>query len=150
MPLEMINNMMTSSNGNIVRITGPLYGEFTSQFHKGQWRETLMFSLICACTHGWVNNRDADDLRRHRAHYDVTVLMGFILLQLGYSVYAGDTIKHIQAFSKTYIIRNINPFQTMPDLKKCHVQFSLNSVYFRSDTKAHHSPLHHWHTYIHT
>ena len=29
-----------------------------------------MFSLICAWTNGW----DAADLRRHRAHYDVTVM----------------------------------------------------------------------------
>ena len=42
--------------------------------HKGQWRGTLMFSLICAWTNGWVNNRDAADLRRYRDHYDVTVL----------------------------------------------------------------------------
>ena len=42
--------------------------------HKGKWRETLMFSLICACTNSWVNNRDAGHLRRHRAHHDVTVM----------------------------------------------------------------------------
>ena len=42
--------------------------------HKGQWRGVLMFSLICACTNGWANNRDAGYLRRHRAHYDVTVM----------------------------------------------------------------------------
>ena len=42
--------------------------------HKGQWRGALMFSLICAQTNGWVNNRDAGDLRRHRAHHDVTVM----------------------------------------------------------------------------
>ena len=39
--------------------------------HKGQWRGALMFSLICAWINRWVNNREADDLRRHRAHYDV-------------------------------------------------------------------------------
>ena len=33
---------------------------------------SLIFSLICASTNGWVNNRYAGDLRRHRAHYDVT------------------------------------------------------------------------------
>ena len=43
--------------------------------HKGQWRGALMFSLICAWRNGWVNNRDAGDLRRHRAHYDVIVLL---------------------------------------------------------------------------
>ena len=34
-----------------------------------------MFSFICAWINGWVNNRDAGDLRRHRAHYDVTVIV---------------------------------------------------------------------------
>ena len=42
--------------------------------HKGQWRGALMSSLICAWMNGWVNNREAGDLRRHRAHYDVTVM----------------------------------------------------------------------------
>ena len=42
--------------------------------HKGQWRGALMFSLICAWINGWVNNREAGGLRRHRAHYDVTVM----------------------------------------------------------------------------
>ena len=39
--------------------------------HKGQWRGALMFSLICAWINGCVKNREAGDLRRHRAHYDV-------------------------------------------------------------------------------
>ena len=42
--------------------------------HKGQWRGDLMFSLICAWTNGWANNRDAGYLRCHCAHYDVTVM----------------------------------------------------------------------------
>ena len=42
--------------------------------HKGQWRGALMFSSICAWTNGWVNNRDAGDLRVRRAHYDVTAI----------------------------------------------------------------------------
>ena len=41
--------------------------------HKGQWSCTL-FSLICAYTNGWVDNRDAGDLRCHRTHYDVIVM----------------------------------------------------------------------------
>ena len=49
--------------------------------HKGQWRGALMFCLICAWTNGWVNNRDVSDLRRHRAHDDVTV-MYIVPLQL--------------------------------------------------------------------
>ena len=42
--------------------------------HKGQWRGALMFTLICARINGWVNNREAGDLRRYRAHYDVIVM----------------------------------------------------------------------------
>ena len=42
--------------------------------HKGQWRGALMFSLVCARINGWVNDGEAGDLRRHRAHYDVIVM----------------------------------------------------------------------------
>ena len=42
--------------------------------HNGQWRGALMFSLTCALINGWVNNGEAGDLRRHRAHYGVTVM----------------------------------------------------------------------------
>ena len=43
--------------------------------HKGQWRGYLMISLICTWTNGQANNRYAGDLRRHRAHYDITVMV---------------------------------------------------------------------------
>ena len=56
-------------------------GEFTgihrspeNSPHKGQWRGTLTFSLICVWTKGCANNRNTDDLRCHQAHYDVTVM----------------------------------------------------------------------------
>ena len=42
--------------------------------HKGQWRGALMFTLICARINGWVNTREAGDLRRYRPHYDVIVM----------------------------------------------------------------------------
>ena len=43
---------------------------------KGQWRGALIFfSLICAWINSWVNNGEAWDLRRHRAHYDVIVVL---------------------------------------------------------------------------
>ena len=42
--------------------------------HKGQWRGALMFSLICVWINGWVNNREAGDLRRHHGHYDVIIM----------------------------------------------------------------------------
>ena len=46
--------------------------------HKGQWRRALMFSLICV----WVNNYKAGDLRRYRAHYDVSVMGPHIIWRI--------------------------------------------------------------------
>ena len=71
--------MMTSSNGNIFRVTGHLCGEFTGPrwipHTKGQWRGALMFTLIWARINGWVNKCEAGDLRRNLAHYDVIVMI---------------------------------------------------------------------------
>ena len=74
--------MMTSSNGNIFRVTGHLCGEFTGPRRwiprtKASDAElwALMFSLICARINAWVNNHEAGDLRRNRAHYDVSVML---------------------------------------------------------------------------
>ena len=36
---------------------------------KGQWNGASMFSLICAWTSVWVNNRYAGDLRCYSTHY---------------------------------------------------------------------------------
>ena len=49
--------------------------------HKGQWRGALMFTLICVRINGWVNNHEAGDLRRNRAHCDVTVM--FVICEIG-------------------------------------------------------------------
>ena len=47
--------------------------------HKGQWRGALMVSLICAWLNAWVNNREVGDLRRHRAHYYVILMINLEL-----------------------------------------------------------------------
>ena len=66
--------MMTSPNGKIFLVNGPLWGEVVGDSpHKGQWRGALVFYLICAWTNGWVNDRDTGDLRPHRTHYDANV-----------------------------------------------------------------------------
>ena len=52
--------------------------------HKVLWRGTLMFSLIRAWTNGWANKRDTGDLRRHRTHYDVTLM--WIIVSHGHLV----------------------------------------------------------------
>ena len=68
-------NTITSSNGNFF----PRYWPFVRGIHrssvnsplKGQWRGALMFPFIC----GWANNLEVGDLRRHRANYDITVMI---------------------------------------------------------------------------
>ena len=78
---------MTLLNGNIFRLTGPLWGwggggvgvgGFTGHWWipitEASDAELWFFSLICAWINRWVNNRKAGDLRRYRAHYDVIVM----------------------------------------------------------------------------
>ena len=60
----------------------PRYWPFVRGIHRSRWiprtkvsdAELFMFSLVCVWINNWVNNRVAGDLRRHRAHYDVTVM----------------------------------------------------------------------------
>ena len=51
-----------------------IHRSLVNSSHKGQWRGALMFSLIYVWINDWVNNREADDLRRCRAHYDAVVM----------------------------------------------------------------------------
>ena len=65
--------MMTSSNGNIFRVTGPLCEEFT----RHRWISLTKASdakLWCFLWSAPESNREAGDWRRHRAHYDVIVI----------------------------------------------------------------------------
>ena len=65
--------MMTSSNGNIYHVTGPLCREFT--FTKASDMELWCFLWSAAWINGWVNNHEPGDLRCHHAHYDIIVML---------------------------------------------------------------------------
>ena len=56
----------------------PVTCEFPSKASEAEL--ALMFSLICAWTNGWANNRNAVNLRLHHAHYDVTVIYTWFLV----------------------------------------------------------------------
>ena len=64
--METFSPLLALRAGN-----SPVTGDFLAQ-KPG----TLSFdvSMICAWLKGWVNKREAGDLRRHHAHYDVTVM----------------------------------------------------------------------------
>ena len=95
---------MTSSNGNIFRVTGHLCREFTGYRSIPITKANVTeFSLIFAWINGWVNNREAGDLRRHRAHYDVIVI----------------TVRHKQQFH-TVLSSDFQCNSTDKSLISCH------------------------------
>ena len=69
-----VMSMMTSSNGNIFRVAGHFCREFTSYWWIAITKASDAELWCCAWINGWVNNREAGDLRRHRPPYDVTVM----------------------------------------------------------------------------
>ena len=74
--------------------------------HKSQWRGALMFSLICSWINGWVNNREAGDLRHHRAHYDV-IIMNITITTV---VWGSITSEPVQRVSFIYTNLRIHVF----------------------------------------
>ena len=64
--METFSALLAICAGN-----SPVPGEFPAQ-RPVTW--SFEASLICVWINGWVNNREAGDLRRYRAHYDVIVM----------------------------------------------------------------------------
>ena len=140
---EWLTPMITSSNGNIFRVTGPLCGEFTgvrgiprspvNSPNKGQWRGALMFSLICIWINGWVNNREAGDLRCHHTHHNVIVMhtvQGLDYLEANWvNVMAGDALDPCIARSSTTMILIIQMGILMRSLRVNLNNLSLSSVW---------------------
>ena len=71
-----------------------------NSLHKGQWRGALIFSLICVWINGWENNREADDLRRYRAHYDFIVM--YMLTSFSHYHAASYVDMHVTDKGTTY------------------------------------------------
>ena len=108
--------LMTSSNWKHF----PRYWTFVRGIHRssvnsphiGQWRGALMFSLICVWINGWVNNREAGDLRRYRAHYDVTLMFWgnksdiYLHLPSFYDIGTGQ----VRVVQKSFLTENREPF----------------------------------------
>ena len=84
--------------------------------YKGQWRGALMFTLICAWTSGWANNKDAGDLRRHHADYDVTVMDD-------HNSYDNDYVTGGISKLEYFVFRNVNiePLQKTPCIISTYV-----------------------------
>ena len=64
--METFSALLAICTGN-----SPVPGEFPAQRPVTRSFHVI---LICAWINRWVNNREAGDLRRYRAHYDVIVM----------------------------------------------------------------------------
>ena len=85
-----------------------------NSLHKGQWRGALMLSLICAWINVWVNNREAGDLRRQGAHYDVTVMC-----LDGFHYIPNDSIFMLKCLHKEWL--NIHIYESIPTTQWYHM-----------------------------
>ena len=103
-----------------------------------------MFSLICVCINGWVNNREAGDLRRHRGHYHVTVMMCWLLR----SWHTNGSNVIMTCITANYILWScVSPTR----LQRCHnerdgvsngVLIACSAVCSGADQGKHHSSAH--------
>ena len=64
--MEIFSALLVICAGN-----SPVPAEFPAQRPVTR---SFDVSLICVWINGWVNNREAGDLRRYHAHYDATVM----------------------------------------------------------------------------
>ena len=77
--LQLRAKQITTHNDVIEWKNNLRYWPFVNSPHKCQWRRALMFSLIYVWINDWVNDPEAGDLRRHRVHYNVTVMSNYAL-----------------------------------------------------------------------
>ena len=110
-----------------------------NSLHEGQWRWALMFSLICTRINGWVNNREAGDLRRHRAHYDAIVMLCDIMVTLiiisrfGRPCYEGMPL-YLRKFSlETFSHRAP---QISPSVNSVHVHMEVQALHLLYNTTS--------------
>ena len=102
-------NMM-SWNGNIFRVTGPLCWEFTGH----RWIHiTKASGAELSCFLWWVNNRKAGDLRRHRAHYYVTLMSSIYITETGcYHFQLACRLFDPKAITSTWANTDVSSFRT--------------------------------------
>ena len=110
--------------------------------HKGLWRKALMFSLICLWINAWVNNREAGDLRRYRAHYDVIVMWCKVTETQSKSdpagfIYGNPIFKWLVELLKLYRISRHG----------CGRHRRHHHQHRRRRDRPHHRPHHHRHRY---
>ena len=79
--------------------------------HKSQWRGA--FSLICAWINAWVNDREAGDLRRHRAHpwwrHQMETFFSLLAICAGNSPVPGEVPTQRPVTRSFYVFFDLRP-----------------------------------------
>ena len=123
--METFSAWLTVCAGN-----SPVIGGFSS--HRSVTR-SLMFSLICAWTKSWVNNRDVGDLRRRCTYYDVTVMFYYQNLEEEANILTCSRTPHNLSNHYTDVVMT-----TMaPQITSLAVVYSI--VYSGADQRKHQS-----------
>ena len=89
--METFSTLLALCVGN-----SPVTGEIPSQRPVTQ---SFDFSLICVWINGWIKNHEAGDLRRHSAHYDVTVM---IEVAPAFTTYNPVSPTHTESYSQIH------------------------------------------------
>ena len=93
--METFSSLLVICAGN-----SPVHGEFPAQ--RPVTRSFDVF-FICVWINGWVNNREAGDLRRYRAHYDVIVMISRYWAEFPNGPFYWHGITLIPAWISNYI-----------------------------------------------
>ena len=129
--METFSALLAICAGN-----SPVPGEFPAQ--RPVPRSFDVFSLICVWINGWVNNREAGDLRRYRAHYDVTVMFAldpiWYLSQTRLVVYWSGLVRtSVRSVCHTFGLHEFNFFHKLllgliPDLLEVSISCLLRAI----------------------
>ena len=99
---------------------------------KASDAELWCFRWFFTGTNGWVNNRHAGDLRRHGAHYDVTVMINFsgiwITQQTNENAFPAFRLKHYNDVIMTTMASQITSLTVV-----------YSTVYSDADQRKHQS-----------
>ena len=82
--------------------------------------------LICSGTNGWANNRDADELRRHRARSYIQYLAYKLIC-----LHCSDIIEVSSWSSFEVVCSSVVTFNTSPKDRWCHCLWFRYSLYFQ-------------------
>ena len=95
--------------------------------HKGQWRRSLMFSLICAWINCLVNDRETGDLRRRHAQYDVMLQFIYVTALIFKSGSANTflSLHEFTGFDFIVIIAKYNHKVVLPSPNECSKNHEL-------------------------